>query len=144
MRELLAHAARMGVSVHVAHLPAPYRGWFDIARSQAVYDFGLTPVEQEVVLAHELGHAHHQHECEDNPDHERLADIYAARLLIHPEDYARAERISHDVEHLADELNVTPELVDIYQTHCLTRLRGVTYAAPKMGVGQWGLRSAHA
>lgn len=144
MRQLLAHAARMGVSVHVAHLPAPYRGWYDIERSRAVYDFDLTPIEQRVVLAHELGHAHHGHECEDEPNHERLADVYAATLLIHPEDYARAESVSHDVTHIADELDVTPELVTTYQDHCLTRLHGVTYATSRMGVGQWRFRGAHA
>lgn len=144
LRELLAHAARMGVSVHVAHLPAPYRGWFDIERSRAVYDFDLTPIEQRCVLAHELGHAHHGHECEDNPDHERLADIYAAHLLIHPEDYARAEQMSHDTAQIADDLDVTPELIDTYQRHCLTRLRGVSYATPRMGIGQWRYRSAYA
>lgn len=144
MRELLAHAARMGVSVHVAHLPAPYRGWYDIERSQAVYDFDLTPIERREVLAHELGHAHHGHECEGNPRHEHLADIYAAQLLIHPEEYAAAEHVSDDPTHIADELDVSTELIHTYQAHCLTRLRGITYATSRMGVGQWRFRGAHA
>lgn len=144
MRELIAHAARMGVSVHVAHLPAPYRGWYDIDAARVVYDFDLTPIEQREVLAHELGHVHHGHECEDNPDHERLADAYAARLLIHPDDYARAEALADDPTYIAEELDVTPELVVTYRQHCLTRLRGITYAAPRMGIGQWSFRRAHA
>lgn len=144
MRELLAHAARLGVSVHVAHLPEPYRGWYDVDSARVLYDFDLTPIEQQCVLAHELGHVHHGHECEDNPMHERKADIYAARLLIHPAEYAELERVNPDQHHLADELGVTVDLVRVYETHCLTRLRGVTYARSRLGVGQWSFRSAHA
>lgn len=144
MRELLAHASRLGVSVHVAHLPAPYRGWYDIDAAQVVYDWDLTPDEQREVLAHELGHVHHGHACEGNPDHERLADTYAARLLIHPEEYAAAERVAENPTYIAEELSVSTHLVGIYQSHCLTRLRGVSYASSRMGVGQWRFRRAHA
>jgi Zn-dependent peptidase ImmA (M78 family) len=140
----MAYAARRGVAVHVAHLPSPYRGYYDPERRHVVYDFNLTPIERRVVLAHELGHDHHGHACEDDPDYERAADIFAARLLIDPAEYAQLERVTHDVDAIAEEMGVTPDLVRIYQQHCITQLRGVTYARARMGVGQWQFRSAHA
>ncbi|NLP82604.1 ImmA/IrrE family metallo-endopeptidase [Microbacterium sp. CFH 90308] len=144
MRELIAYAARQGVTVHVAHLPAPYRGYYDAERRQVVYDFNLTPIERRVVLAHELGHDHHGHNCEEDPRSERAADAFAARLLIDPARYAELERITHDVASIAEELRVTPDLVVVYQEHCLTRLRGVTYVRPRMGINQWHYRSSYA
>jgi predicted transcriptional regulator len=144
LKQLVARAAEMGVSVHIAHLPPPYRGFYEHEAHRIVLDFTLTPNEQASVLAHELGHAHHGHACEGNADAERLADTYAAMLMIDPDDFAAAERISSDRHFLADELNVTTELIDAYRAHCLTRLRGVTYARPRMGVRQWAYRSSNA
>lgn len=140
----MAYAARQGVTVHVAHLPRPYRGFYDAERRIVVYDFGLTPIERRVVLAHELGHDHYGHSCEEDPRSERAADEFAARLLIDPERYAEIERLTHDVATIAEELAVTPDLIQVYQRHCITRLRGVTYVRARMGIGQWHHRSAYA
>lgn len=144
IKALLAHAAKLGVSAHVAYLPRDRRGVYDDINARVIYAIDLTPIEQVSVFAHELGHAYYRHTCTADPDAERQADIYAARLLIDPEIYADLERLSSDVEWIAEELGVIPELVDVWQRHCLTRLRGITYARPKMGVGQWRYRSAHA
>src|SRR3546814_1348649 len=57
---LLAHAAQLGVTVHVAHLPHPYRGYYDAVAKIIVYDFNLAPIERVCVLAHELGQLYHE------------------------------------------------------------------------------------
>ena len=128
MKELLAHAAQLGVSVHMAHLPEPYRGFYDSARRIVVYGFDLTPVEKVSVLAHELGHAFYDHQCYGDSAAEEAADRYAARLLIDPLEYASAESIDASPDAIADELGVLPKLVLAYQQSALTVLRGVTYA----------------
>ena len=144
IKSLLTHAASLGVQAHVAYLPRDRRGIYDHARRRIVYAIDLTPIEQVSVFAHEIGHAYHEHVCEGDEAAERQADIYAARLLIHPEDYAAIEKMTSDTELIADELGVIPELVDAWQRHCLTRLRGVTYTRARMGLGQWRHRSVHA
>ena len=137
MRGLLAHAAQLGVAVHIAHLPEPYRGYYHHAENVVVIDFKLTPVERRDVLAHELGHAYYGHQCEDVPAQEDAADIYAARLLVDPARYAELERQELPVDAIAEELDVTEECVAVFQRHVLTRLRGVTYAAARMGRAQY-------
>lgn len=144
MLELLAHARRIGVSVHVAHLPPPYRGFYDADRRRVIYDFNLTPAERLEVLAHELGHAFHDHRCRQNAEAELQADIYAAELLVDPDTLARLERISSDPEAIADEMGLTVRVIETYWRHCITRLRGVSYARSRMGIGQWSARVAHA
>lgn len=140
MRELLAHATHLGVSVHVAHLPGSYRGFYDHENSRVVYDFTLTPIERRSVVAHELGHVFHGHVGHGVRSHEDAADRYAAQLLIHPAEYARLERVHPDVQTIADELGVEPHLVRTFQ-RCVTRLDGVTYASSAGGQFRfrWGL-----
>lgn len=125
------------MSVHIAHLPAPYRGYYDKAESMVVFDFNLTPIERRDVLAHELGHAFYGHECEDIKSQEDDADIYAARLLVDPKRYAALEQQGMPIDHIAEELEVTEECVAVFQKHILTRLHGVTYAAARMGRAQY-------
>lgn len=137
MRELIAHAATLGVSVHVAHLPPEYRGYYDRESKIVVYGFDLTPIERRSVLAHELGHAFYDHDCDGGTRAEQAADLYAAYLLIDPEQYRQAEAIDPSVDAIADELGVLPRLVRIYEERALTRLRGVTYTRSKMGAGQY-------
>lgn len=137
MRELIAHAAELGVSVHVAHLPAPYRGFYDHANARVIYDFNLTPIERRTVVAHELGHVFYGHTTYGVRAQEDAADLYAARLLIDPSEYARLEAILPCSESIADELDVEVKLVRAFQ-RSLTRLDGVTYA--KSARGQFRLR----
>ena len=106
IKALLAHAAKLGVSAHVAYLPRDRRGVYDDINARVIYAIDLTPIEQVSVFAHELGHAYYRHTCTADPDAERQADIYAARLLIDPEIYADLERLSSDVEWIAEELGV--------------------------------------
>lgn len=140
MRELIAHAASLGVSVHVAHIDGPQRGFYDSARKIAVYDFELTPIEQRCVLAHELGHVYYGHQCHGNAVFEADADYYAACLLIDPGAYADAERIDPSPEGIAEALDVEPRLVRAFEQRALKRMQGVTYVRPRLGAGQFAWR----
>jgi len=137
MRELLAHAAHLGVTVHVAHLPAPYRGFYDHRGRRVVYDFSLAPVERACVIAHELGHAFHGHVGRDDPRAEAAADAYAAALLIDPSRYAHLEALDLSAADIADELGVTATLLRAFADNHVTRLEGVTYTRPRLGRGQY-------
>ncbi|MCC2033108.1 ImmA/IrrE family metallo-endopeptidase [Microbacterium sp. BWT-G7] len=108
-----------------------------------VYDFTLTLAERRCVLAHELGHAFHDHRCRGDKAMEDAADVYAAHLLIDPVEYARAEAIHPSVDFIAEELCVEPDLVRVFQ-RSITRLRGVTYIRPRMGARQYRHSWSHA
>lgn len=137
MRELLSLAATLGVTVHVAHLPEPIRGFYDHERRRVVYDFTLTPIERACVLAHELGHAFHGHQVRGDPDAEAAADAYAAAVLVDPVRFARLENIGLSDDAIAEELGVTEKLLRVFAENHLTRVSGVTYTRPRLGRGQY-------
>lgn len=143
MRELIAHAASLGVSVHVAHIEGSQRGFFDADLNRIVIDYELTPVERDTVLAHELGHAFYGHDCYGNPSFEAAANYYAACLLIDPVKYMAAEAIDPSPAAIAEELGVEPKLVHAFEARALTRVRGVTYVHSKMGARQYRHAAAH-
>ena len=67
-------------------------------------------------LAHELAHHVYQDAGFGDVWVERRADVWAARLLICPGQYARAERMYDADPHLiAQDLGVTTRLVRAYQ-----------------------------
>lgn len=137
MKEVLAHAAILGVSVHVAHLPAPYRGFYDHENNRVIYDFNLTPIERVGVVAHELGHVFYGHTEYGNPSHERMADLYAARLLIEPETLARLSRETSDLIELSEELGVELRLLKVYLTTDVRRMGHRTYVRARHGSRQF-------
>lgn len=126
-------AARLEVSVHVAHLPEPFRGFYDHDGRRIVYDFRLTPIERACVLAHELGHAFYGHQGRNDPDAEAEADAYAAAVLIDPTRFARLEGVGLDDDSIAEELGVTVKLFRVFIDNHLTRVRGITYTRPRLG-----------
>jgi len=140
VKDLIAHAAQLGVSVHVAHIDGPQRGFYDSERKIVVYDFDLTPIERVCVLAHELGHAFYDHQCRGNASAEDDADYYAARLLIDPEAYAEAERFDPAQAAIADALGVEERLVWVFERRALTRVQGATYVRARLGRGQYAWR----
>ena len=137
MRELLALAARLGVTVHVAHLPEPYRGFYDHERRMVVYDFALTPIERSCVLAHELGHAFYGHRGRNDPRAEAAADAYAARVLVDPEQWSRLEAMGLTDIDIAEELGVTLRMLRVFVDNELTRVGGVTYTGARLGRDQF-------
>lgn len=144
MRDLIGHIAALGVQVHFAHIhDDPHLlGYYSPAHRAIVVRFGMTQAQTRWVLAHEAGHAHHDHHCQGfNSRHERQANAYGATLLIDPAEYARLERINPDQHWLAEEFGVSVECIYAYEEHCLTRLRGVTYTRARLGIGQWTHRA---
>lgn len=119
MDHVLDHAARIGLHVVLRDLGR---------RSGEVHSSGVVFVNprkshltQRVTLAHECGHwvlGHDHRRAHDHAADERAADLYAARMLISPTEYALAERIyGCDPRALAGPLGVTPELVHLWQQH---------------------------
>ena len=147
MDALLDLARKYDVKVVRSVLPRNILGcWLPRQRTIHV-DSRLTPIELRSVLAHELGHVHHGHLCDSMPSlgsdagRERQADRFAARFLIDPGEYARLERVNPDQHFLADELGVTVDLIRVYERHCLTRVRGLTYTHAREGLGQYAHRA---
>lgn len=140
MRDLLAKAAEYGLEVHGAHLEDDRIGSYAPELGRIYFDLSLDVAERRSVIAHELGHAHHQHTC-DSTWNEREADTYAATLLVDPAWYAELEVINHDANWIADEMNVAPWIIEDYRRYCLSRLGDVTYTHARMGAGQWSHRS---
>ncbi|WP_119698638.1 ImmA/IrrE family metallo-endopeptidase [Microbacterium halotolerans] len=139
MKELLRLAADHGVAVTSATLPDDLLGCYVPDLRRIYLDSRLTPSEERSVLAHELGHVHYAHPCGDDAPsdtaraRERQADVFAARLLIDTDAYARLERVDADAHAIADDLGVTVELVEIYRTHCLQRVGNSARALPRPG-----------
>jgi len=147
MRELIRHAAGLGVRVHFAHIEddPELLGYYSPMHKVIVVRLGMTYAQSRWVLGHEAGHAYYDHACSgphSRSKTERQANAYAARLLIDPEEYARLERINPDQHWLADEFSVSVDAIFAYEEHCLTRLRGVTYSRARMGISQWAYRAA--
>lgn len=128
MRQLLQEAARLGISVHLAHISddPELLGYYVHSKRIIVIRLGLTPSETRSVLAHELAHAFYGDTCSSGRN-ERRAERYAAQLLIDPGAYAAAEAIDPHPAAIADELGVTTDLVEAYQQQCLQRLGQRTY-----------------
>lgn len=143
MRRLLPLAQQLGVAVTVTGLPQSMLGCWIPDMARVFIEARLTPAEQRFVLAHELGHVHYGHLCDEDVPRalarrqEHQADVYAVRLLIDSEEYARIEAVNSDRHHIADELDLPVEAIQVYEESCLTKLTGVTYALPRDGLGQW-------
>lgn len=121
-------AIRMGIEVHLAHIEDDpgLLGYYSPEHQIIVLRMDLTPFEKRSVLAHEIAHAHYGDSCSEGPE-ERRANRFAAALLIKPEQYAAAENIDPHPAAIADELGVTPKVVENYQQYCLQRLGDRTY-----------------
>ncbi|MFJ4037532.1 ImmA/IrrE family metallo-endopeptidase [Microbacterium sp. NPDC090007] len=126
MRELLSLATRLDVTVQAAHLPRPYRGFYDHERRRIVYDFTLAPIERACVVAHELGHAYHGHHGPHDPAAELEADAFASEVLIDPDRLAALEAMGLCDTDIADELGVNARLLRVFAQHHPIHLIGDT------------------
>ena len=133
LKYLLRYAASVGITVHAAHLEDE---WYEEEREIYV-DLKLTPDEVVFTIAHELGHAHNGDRCEGVPEVEERADVFATQLLIEPARYAELEREGLHHHDIAEELGVSDSALELWLRSTIVRLRGVTYARARMGVGQW-------
>lgn len=114
--ELDRLAADLGVRVRHQRPPRGRWGEYDPLNHTITLHPGLAPVQYQYALGHELGHAYHRHHgC--RPRQEWEADVYAATLLIRPDQWATATRLHGTVEAVAHELQVHPRLVEAYHSH---------------------------
>lgn len=133
LSDLASLASHMGYGLHMRHLDDPeVLAVTDTTDRTISYVWGLTHAEQRSVIAHELGHAHYEHDCSSDRN-EREADAWAANLLVDPESYANLEREGHDHHAIADHLGVTLDVVHAFQQHCMQRLGAATYGRRHRG-----------
>ncbi|GAB2457827.1 ImmA/IrrE family metallo-endopeptidase [Xylanimonas ulmi] len=130
--DLVVYARERGVDVKYGNL-GRRRGEYRHGPRLIVLNPHMSGVLQRSTLAHELGHAHRGDEWTDDPRElaarERLADEYAARLLVSPVEYALAERLhGQHTGAIARELDVAVYVVEAWQR--LLR-RGATPALPR-------------
>lgn len=136
MRELIHLAARHGLSIHASRLDDDVRGYYSPSERRIYFDLSLTPNERRATIAHELGHHHHGHDCSTDAA-ERQADVYAALVLIHPDEYAAVARHTRDREAIADELGVTADVIEAYEDHCLARIGDAVYSTKRVRGRLW-------
>lgn len=141
MKELIARAALLGLTVHAIHMPDGELGYYAEEECRIYFNIRATPAERLAIIAHEIAHAYYGHDC-DSDANERQADAYAAMLLVQPAWYADLERINADADWIADEMGLTADVIDDYREHCLRRMGSVTFTRPRMGLGQWLHRSS--
>lgn len=92
-------------------------GWFPSARVILLHpDMGWR--NRIHTLAHELGHAHHNHPAGHDPRFEWKADLFAANLLIDPDAYREAElTYGPSLGAISAELGVTRQIVAVWRDH---------------------------
>lgn len=122
--DLLTSTINDGINVEWVRMAPGYCGAVDL-RERTIYlahDLDSRPRHAISTLAHELGHLHLLHGCTQGTTGEREADLYAARLLITPVEYALAEQLhGTSTTNIADELGVTRWAVDAYRAWLATR-----------------------
>ncbi len=115
-------AHRMGVRVIDGAPPHGWWGAYIHAYRTVVLRHDLGPQQRRSTLAHELGHAHYGH-TGHHPSQEKLADRWAASLLI--DETALVEALPHapTIPALSAELGVMPSLLINYLEEHHARIR---------------------
>lgn len=112
-------ADALGVTVSSAILPPGFAGVYDDETETILIDRRMTYRQKRCALVHELVHwKHGDIACTPKlkSKNESRTRIETARMLIHPETYATAERIyDADPFSIADELEVTMQVIDDYR-----------------------------
>lgn len=117
LETLITHAASLGCRVYFLPLDDEWEGYFADGNA-IVVNSRMTENYQREVLAHELGHAYYGHDWRsphDKDADEIKADLYAARVLISPTEYAQAEALCEHPGAIAKELNISQHLVMVWQ-----------------------------
>ena len=121
---LATEAEKVGLRISWEAMQPGFSGAIDVVTGTIYLDRHLDcrPRYALSVLAHELGHYTLGHTCAQSIHGERLADEWAAQLLIPVSDYRLAETL-HGNNHysLARELGVTHKIIEAYQRSLTTR-----------------------
>ncbi|WP_194521940.1 ImmA/IrrE family metallo-endopeptidase [Cellulosimicrobium sp. JZ28] len=135
MKHLLGVAEERGLWVEWdPRLGENLWGYTDVPARTVVLNSRMAVTRQKYALAHELGHAWHNHTWTGRPHEdetaERLADEYAARLLIDPAEFVRAEQlVGPHAGAIALELGTVAEVITVWQ-RLLRKVPCVRYATP--------------
>lgn len=109
------HAERLGIQIIYRRLTTANGFW--VPDLHAIFlQPRMRAVHERSTLAHELGHACLGH-TSSNQKQERQADIFAARHLIDPEHLDYIRKTTPDPRIWANELGVTPILLEAYIRH---------------------------
>lgn len=139
MTDMWTLAAELGLDVVERH--GPHTSGYRPDDAIVHLTPGMRGRTARSVLAHEIGH----HVLGHLPvpagaarrRQEAAANLWAARQLISAPAYAAAEEAhGGHAPSMAFDLNVSTELVIVYQRQLL-RVDSTTYVAPRMGAGQW-------
>lgn len=113
-------AEQLGITIADDHYralhPHDLGGWFPTQRLILIAP-DQSWADRLHTMAHELGHALHDHPAGHHPKHERVADEFAASLLIDPHAYIEAEQLyGEHTGAIAHELGVTVALVETWRS----------------------------
>ncbi|MGF3056196.1 hypothetical protein [Microbacterium sp. YY-01] len=105
----------LGVTLEYTNdLPSYRLGAYLDDERRILVRMGLTHVLEQETLHHEYAHAlYRDRSC--HPATEWRAWREAARLIVDPVAYARAERLSLDSGYIAHELGTTKRVIDVYR-----------------------------
>jgi Zn-dependent peptidase ImmA (M78 family) len=120
------HAERLGIEVVSGRLRTTNALWVPEQRT-VIMKRGLRRLEERSTLAHELGHVCLGHE-DDRPRHEFLADRWAARHLIAPNQLSKAMQSSDDPGQWCVDLDVTPHMLETFFSLADSRSGGLRIA----------------
>ena len=97
---------------HVTLELMPLRGDYQALTDgrRVIMDPRLLQVERRCAIAHEIVHLERGEHCTQDPEVEAVADRIAARRLIPFDALASAMAWSDQIEEIADELWVTPQI----------------------------------
>ncbi|MBG9333136.1 ImmA/IrrE family metallo-endopeptidase [Corynebacterium belfantii] len=111
---LIDAAERRGYHIRW-HKGGPKAAWIQHTSTISVR-VGMTDTETLCSLAHELGHALYGHPAGHCPRNERVAEEFAASLLVDPHAYVEAELLfdPHSGA-IAHELGVTIHIIETWQ-----------------------------
>ncbi|MGQ4574931.1 ImmA/IrrE family metallo-endopeptidase [Dermabacteraceae bacterium P7006] len=121
-QNLVNYAHTLGITVRYTNLPKGTRGLWSHTTQSIHLDHHLTDRQTRSLLAHELAHALLGHQGPQDAVREQHAWRYAADLLIPAALYREAELLhGQDTYAIADELDVTHEIIDAYRTSLKAR-----------------------
>lgn len=122
------------VTVSSAILPDGLWGCYDASNSVILIDRRLTYTAKRCVLTHELLHWKHGDDgcANDRSKQERRCRTQTALLLVNPTELALLERMYEYESQIADELDITTQVLEDYRSTldtnlCSTREDGSTF-----------------
>lgn len=125
--DMRRYADALGVTVCSRSLPGELEGFYHAPSNLIVIDRGMDYTAKRCALCHELVHwSHGDSACEPviYARAENRTRREAAALLIPVASYVLSEMAYEgDLSRIADDLNVTEQIVEDYQSMVLSRLR---------------------